>query len=132
MTFVREEENGKNGHRASGVWRGGRCPSSLDTPAGALARFGLIDRISIVSIDSGVVGPISPNLSTRSGSLWLIGVVFVFVRELFARENLVLSRQELIQRRTLRESDCPLASVGEREEGALVVNSANHDLRFWQ
>jgi hypothetical protein len=44
MTFVREEENGKNGHRASGVWSDGRCPSSLDTPAGALARFGLIDR----------------------------------------------------------------------------------------
>jgi hypothetical protein len=47
MTFVREEENGKNGHRASGVWRGGRCPSSLDTPAGALARFGLIDRSAL-------------------------------------------------------------------------------------
>jgi hypothetical protein len=45
MTFVREEENGKNGHRAGGVWRGGRCPSSLDTPAGALAHVGRIDRI---------------------------------------------------------------------------------------
>ena len=48
MTFVREEENGKNGHRASGVWRDGRCPSSLDTPAGALARFGLIDEWHVV------------------------------------------------------------------------------------
>jgi hypothetical protein len=35
MTIVREEENGNNGHRAGGVWRGGRCPSSLDTRAGA-------------------------------------------------------------------------------------------------
>ena len=44
MTIVREEENGNNGHHAGGVWRGGRCPSSLDTRAGALARFGRIDR----------------------------------------------------------------------------------------
>jgi hypothetical protein len=44
MTFVREEENGNNGHHAGGVWRGGRCPSFLDTRAGALARFGRIDR----------------------------------------------------------------------------------------
>ena len=44
MTIVREEENGNNGHHAGGVWRGRRCPSSLDTRAGALARFGLIDR----------------------------------------------------------------------------------------
>ena len=58
-----------------------------------------------VSNDSDVVGPISPNLSAVSGSLWLIGVVFVFVGELFARENLVLSGQELIERRTLREPD---------------------------
>ena len=36
MTIVREEENGNNGHHAGGVWRGGRCPSSLDTRAGAL------------------------------------------------------------------------------------------------
>jgi hypothetical protein len=57
MTFVREEENGKNGHRASGVWRGGRYPSSLDTPAGALARFGLIDRSNLGPTDFGVVGP---------------------------------------------------------------------------
>ena len=45
MTIVREEENGNNGHHAGGVWRGGRCPSSLDTRAGALARVGCIDRI---------------------------------------------------------------------------------------
>ena len=76
---------------------------------------GRIDRSHLGSIDFGVVGPISPNQSAVSGSLWLIGVVFVFVGELFARENLVLLRQELIQRRTLRESDCPLASVGERK-----------------
>ena len=44
MTIVREEENGNNGHHAGGVWRGHRCSSSLDTRAGALARFGLIDR----------------------------------------------------------------------------------------
>jgi hypothetical protein len=44
MTFVREEKNGNIGHHAGGVWRGGRCPSFLDTRAGALARFGLIDR----------------------------------------------------------------------------------------
>ena len=44
----------------------------------------------------------------------LVGVVFILVGKLFARENLVLLRQELIQRRTLRESDCPLASLGER------------------
>jgi hypothetical protein len=44
MTIVREEENGNNGYHAGGVCRGGRCPSSLDTRAGALARFGLIDR----------------------------------------------------------------------------------------
>jgi hypothetical protein len=44
MTFVREEENGNNGHHAGGVWRGGLCPSFLDTRAGALARVGLIDR----------------------------------------------------------------------------------------
>ena len=37
--------------------RGGRCPSSLDTRAGALARFRLIDRINLDSIDLGVVGP---------------------------------------------------------------------------
>ena len=43
MTIVREEENGNNGYLAGGVWRGGRCPSSLDTRAGALARFGRID-----------------------------------------------------------------------------------------
>jgi hypothetical protein len=47
--------------------------------------------------------------------LGLIGVIFVFVGELFARENFIFFRQELIQRRTLRETDCPLASVGERE-----------------
>ena len=62
----------------------------------------------------------------------LIGVVFVFVGELFARENLVLLRQESFQRRTLRKPNGPLASVGEREQGALVVNAANHHLRFWQ
>jgi hypothetical protein len=44
MTIVREEENGDNGHHAGGAWRGGRCPLSRDTRAGALARFGLIDR----------------------------------------------------------------------------------------
>jgi hypothetical protein len=44
MTIVREEENGNNGHHAGDVWRGGRCPSSLDSLAGALARFGRIDR----------------------------------------------------------------------------------------
>jgi hypothetical protein len=44
MTIVREEENGNNGHHAGGVWRGGRCPSSRDTRAGALTRFGRIDR----------------------------------------------------------------------------------------
>ncbi len=38
MTIVREEGNGNNGHHAGGVWRGGRCPSSLDSRAGALAR----------------------------------------------------------------------------------------------
>ena len=38
MTIVREEENGNNGHHAGGVWRGSRCPSSLDTRAGALVR----------------------------------------------------------------------------------------------
>ena len=37
MTIVREEENGNNGHHAGDVWRGGRCPSSLDSLAGALA-----------------------------------------------------------------------------------------------
>jgi hypothetical protein len=57
MTFVREKENGKNGHRAGSVWRGGRCPSSLATPAGALARVGLIGRSKLGSIDFGVVGP---------------------------------------------------------------------------
>jgi hypothetical protein len=46
MTIVREEENGGNGHHAGGVWRCGRCPSSLDTRAGALARVGRIDRSS--------------------------------------------------------------------------------------
>jgi hypothetical protein len=44
MTIVREEENGDNGHHAGGAWRGGRCPLSRDTRAGALARFGVIDR----------------------------------------------------------------------------------------
>ena len=44
MTIVREEENGNNGRHAGGVWRGGRCPLSLDTRAGTLARFGVIDR----------------------------------------------------------------------------------------
>jgi hypothetical protein len=44
MTIVREEENGNNGHHAGGVWRSSRCPSSLDTRTGALARFGRIDR----------------------------------------------------------------------------------------
>ena len=44
MTIVREEENGNNDHHAGGVWRGGHCPSSLDTRAGALVRFGVIDR----------------------------------------------------------------------------------------
>jgi hypothetical protein len=44
MTIVREEENGNNGHHAGDVWRGGRCPSSRDRLAAALARFGLIDR----------------------------------------------------------------------------------------
>ena len=44
MTIVREEENGNNGHHAGGAWRGGRCSSSLDTRAGALARVGRIDR----------------------------------------------------------------------------------------
>ena len=43
MTIVREEENGGNGDHAGGVWGGGRCPSSRDTRAGALARFGGID-----------------------------------------------------------------------------------------
>ena len=57
MTIVREEENGNNGHHAGGVWRGGRCPSSLATRAGTLARFGLIDRSHLGSIGFGVVGP---------------------------------------------------------------------------
>src|SRR5260221_5843297 len=61
----------------------------------------------------------------------LIGVVFVFVGELFARENLVLLRQESFQRRTLRKSNGPLAGMGERKQGALVVNAADHRLRFW-
>src|SRR5262245_20084170 len=39
MTIVRGEVNRNNGHPAGGVWRGGRCPSSLDTRAGALARW---------------------------------------------------------------------------------------------
>jgi hypothetical protein len=41
MTIVREEENGDNGHHADGAWRGGRCPLSRDTRAGALARLGV-------------------------------------------------------------------------------------------
>jgi hypothetical protein len=57
MTIVIGEENGNNGHHAGGVWRGGRCPSSLDTRAGALARFGRIDRSKLGSICFGVVGP---------------------------------------------------------------------------
>ena len=44
MTIVREEENGNNGHHAGGVWRGGRCSSSLDTRAGALARLVSLER----------------------------------------------------------------------------------------
>ena len=62
---------------------------------------------------------------------WLIGVVFIYIGELFARENVVFLRQELIQRRTLCQPECPLASVGQREQGALVVNAAYHRLRFW-
>jgi hypothetical protein len=54
MTIVREEENGGNGDHAGGVWRGGRCPSSRDTRAGALARFGVIDPSDLGSIDLGV------------------------------------------------------------------------------
>jgi hypothetical protein len=60
------------------------------------ASVGSTERTNFGSTGLGVVGPISPNQSDVSGSLWLIGVVFVFVRELFARENLVLLRQELI------------------------------------
>src|SRR5262245_24474903 len=60
----------------------------------------------------------------------LLGVIFVLVRELLPRENLVLLRQELIQRRTLGESQRPLAGVGEREQGALVVDAADHQLGF--
>ena len=44
MTIVKDEKNGNNGRHAGGVWRGGRCPSSLDTRAGALARVGRIVR----------------------------------------------------------------------------------------
>jgi hypothetical protein len=44
MTIVREDKNGDNGHHAGGVWRGGRCPSSLHTRAGALPRVGVIGR----------------------------------------------------------------------------------------
>ncbi len=54
MTIVREEENGNNGHHAGDVWRGGRCPSSRDRLAGALARFGLIDRRAQIVLDASV------------------------------------------------------------------------------
>jgi hypothetical protein len=54
------------------------------------ASVGSTERTNFGSTGLGVVGPISPNQSDVSGSLWLIGVVFVFVGELFARENLVL------------------------------------------
>jgi hypothetical protein len=50
------------------------------------------ERTNFGSTVLGVVGPISPKQSDVSGSLWLIGVVFVFVGELFARENLVFLR----------------------------------------
>jgi hypothetical protein len=43
MTLVRGEGDGDHGHHAGGVWRSGRCPSSPETRAGALARFGRID-----------------------------------------------------------------------------------------
>ena len=51
-------------------------------------------------------------------SVWVIPVL---VGKLFAREDLIYLRQELIERRALVQSGCPLASVGEREERALVV-----------
>jgi hypothetical protein len=44
MTIVRDFENRNNGDHGGDVWRGGRCPSSLDIRAGALERFGRIDR----------------------------------------------------------------------------------------
>jgi hypothetical protein len=43
MTIVRGHENGNSGHHAGDVRRGGRCPSSLDSLADALARVGEID-----------------------------------------------------------------------------------------
>jgi hypothetical protein len=51
-------------------------------------------------------------------SVWVIPVL---VGKLFARENLIFLRQELIERRALGQAGCPLASVGEREERAFVV-----------
>src|SRR5580693_3537157 len=52
----------------------------------------------------------------------LHGVVFVFVGELFARENFVLLRQEWFQRRTLRKSNGPLVGVGERGRKSQTPN----------
>ena len=57
MTIVREGENGNNGHHAGDVWRGGRCPSSRDTRAGALARVGRPDASASLPARVGVVGP---------------------------------------------------------------------------
>ena len=54
MTIVRGKEDGDNDHHAGGVWRGGRCPSSRDTRAGALARVGRIDRSHLGRIKDSV------------------------------------------------------------------------------
>src|SRR4051812_37040089 len=72
MTIVIDKKNGNNDPHAGGVWRGGRCPSSLDSLAGALARFGrmLAARRDLVHLSPSTREWVPPGGIIQESALW--------------------------------------------------------------